>query len=264
MRRSVAVAAAVLSLTACGSPSSGATHVVGQVALTVSGGFTGWNRTLAVDPDGTARLTVSRGPAPARGPHAVPAAILKRLRSEVSDPAFAQLLPDYPAPAGSADVQTYAISAEVDGRKLATTTHDGASPPHILQEVLATLVEILDSFNAAAEASCSAGYSPGSPSHQLANQDSGRTLTVHVCDSIWILLTGATAVPWQSPHSSDASVLTMVPLPLPAPPPGGARAVYLANATGTAMLSASRTLSCPPDAMCEAPAPWTVTVTVVK
>ena len=257
------MAAALLSMVACGSPSTNAAHQVGQVSLNVSGGFTGWSRELVVDPDGTARLTVTSGPSPAAGPHAVPAQTLERLRAGVSDPAFARLLADYPAPAGSADVQTYMVSAEVDGRHLETTTHDAAATPPILQNVLATLFEILDSFNATSVAACKAGYSPGSPAHRLTNQDDGRSLTVHTCDSVWIVLTGASGVQWQFPQSSDTSVLAVVPLPLPAPPPGGTRAVYLAVGTGTATLTANRAFSCPPDAMCMMPRPWMVTVTVL-
>lgn len=263
MKRGVVVAAALLSMVACGSPGTSAAHRVGQVTLSVSGGFTGWSRELVVDPDGTARLTVISGPAPPAGPHAVPAQTLRRLHAEVSDPAFAQLVADYPPPPGSADVQTYVVSAEVDGTHLETTTHDAAATPPILQNVLATLFEILDTFNSTSAAACKAGYSAGSPAHQLANQDDGRSLTVHACDSIWIVLTGATGVQWQFPQTSDTSVLAVVPLPLPAPPPGGTRAVYLAASPGTATLTANRAFSCPPDAMCMMPRPWMVTLTVV-
>lgn len=119
-------------------------------------------------------------------------------------------------------------------------------------------------FDHAATTPTCGGYTPASPAHHLTNQDDGRRLTVHVCDSIWIVLTGSTTTPWRFPETSETSVLAVVPLPLPAPPPGGTRAVYLAKNTGSATLSSSRSISCPPDAMCVVPPPWTVNVTVVE
>lgn len=111
-----------------------------------------------------------------------------------------------------------------------------------------------------AAASC-AGYSSTYPAIKLTNADNGRSIEARVCDSIWIVITGGQGAAGQFPESSDASVLEVVPLPLPHPP-NGVEAVYLAKHGGRATLTAQPGISCPPNAMCLAPEPWVVTVTV--
>lgn len=268
MTRALVLASVLLATVACGAATSPAAHSVGQITLAVSGGLTGWSRELVIDPGGTAQLNVTRGPTPASGPHAVPAQTLERLRSAVSDPAFAHLKPEYPAPAGSADVQAYTVTAEIDGRQLQTTTYDAAAPPQILSEVLGLLIGVMNSFDQSAAATCSTGYSSTNPTIRLTNADNGRAVTAKVCDSIWIMITTPQAFVgpspgWQFPQSSDTSVLEVVPLPLPHPV-DGVEAVYLAKHTGRATLTAENGVSnCPPNAMCLAPERWSVTVAVI-
>ena len=139
------IAAVLLVGAACGT-TAGHAPQVGQVSLTVSGGIAGWSRELTVDQHGLARLTVTSGPEPSTGDHMVPAETFTRLRSLVADPAFARLAHEYPAPAGAADLQSYALDAEVDGRHLVTVTYDSVQVPAVLSQTLAVMREILDSF----------------------------------------------------------------------------------------------------------------------
>ena len=116
----------------------------------------------------------------------------------------------------------------------------------------------------AAAATCTAGWSSGSPVIHLSLKDAGRSLTAPLCDSIAISLAGSPGVQWLSVETSDPTVLEIVPLPLPRPQDGGANAVYLARRTGSAVLSSSRpAMACPPEPGCPAPPPWTVRITVV-
>jgi hypothetical protein len=139
---------AALLLLPCAGCGTTAGHApqIGQVSLTVSGGIAGWSRELTVDQHGMASLTVTNGPAPSTGAHMVPAGTFTRLRSLVADPAFARLAHEYPAPAGAADLQSYALDAEVDGRHLQTVTYDSVQVPAVLSQSLAVMLEILDSF----------------------------------------------------------------------------------------------------------------------
>ena len=131
---------------ACGSSTTGHAHQVGTVTLVISGGFTGWVRTLTVDPDGMARLTMKQGPAPTRGPHAVTQQQLAQLRSVIANEEFARLKAEYPAPPGGADLQTYDLTADVDGKQLHTITYDGANRPQVLSDALSLLNDVLVSF----------------------------------------------------------------------------------------------------------------------
>ena len=263
MRRGAATALALLSMLACGSTGTGSAHQFGAVTFAVSGGIAGWNRQLDVDANGNARLTVLHGPPPARGPHAVQAQMLERLRSQLADPAFGRLNAEYRAPAGAADMQTYVLSAEVDGKRLQTSTSDAAASPQILRDVISTLMDILDSFNAAV-ATCTGGYSSSSPTLHLAIVDDGSAKTVSLCTAIWVLLDSPkNETQWQSVQSSNPSVLEIVPLPLPHPPGGGTEAVYLAKSAGTARLFAQSTNpTCPPGSMCPFLPTWSVTIAV--
>ena len=113
-------------------------------------------------------------------------------------------------------------------------------------------------------ANCARGYSGTSPTINLANGDDGRSVTVHLCTTIWVVLRpGDRGSGWQFVQSSDLAVLAVVPLPLPFIP-GGVESVYLAKRVGNAQLSSSPPFpSCPPNAMCLAEPRWTVTVAVV-
>jgi hypothetical protein len=128
---------------ACGSVSQPAGQTVGKITYSVSGGIAGWQRTLTVEPDGTAVVQVVRGPSPGTSQHEVEATVLKRLHDLVRDPAFAALQKEYLPSPGGADMQDYMVSAEVDGRTINTMTRDGAEPPQILREILGILNHIL-------------------------------------------------------------------------------------------------------------------------
>jgi len=111
---------------------------------------------------------------------------------------------------------------------------------------------------------CTSGYSAQSPVVNLSVTDNGRSITAHLCDAIWIVLTGSPPQPWLFVQSSDPMVLSVVPLPLPHPP-NGTEAVYLARNTGAAELSSTTAIPpCAPIATCPPPANWTVGVTVVN
>ena len=142
MKRSVSVALCLLALVACG-PSAQPAHVVGTVTYQVSGGFTGWDRTLIVDQDGTAHLKFGSGPTPAVSPVQVDAPTLRRLHELVAGDDFASLGHAYLPPPGGADLQDYVVTAEVDGRQRLTMTRDGAQRPQILQDVMQILNAIL-------------------------------------------------------------------------------------------------------------------------
>jgi len=128
---------------ACGSVPQPAGQTVGTITYSVSGGIAGWQRTLTVQPDGTAVVQVVRGPSPGTSMHQVEATVLKRLHDLVRDPAFAALHKEYLPTPGGADMQDYVLSVEVDGKMLRTMTRDGAEPPQILRDVLIILNGIL-------------------------------------------------------------------------------------------------------------------------
>jgi hypothetical protein len=128
---------------ACGSVPQSAGQTVGKITYSVSGGIAGWQRTLTVEPDGTAVVQVVRGPSPGTSHHQVEATVLKRLHELVRDPAFAALQKEYLPSPGGADMQDYLVSVEVDGRTINTMTRDGAELPQILRDVLGILNHIL-------------------------------------------------------------------------------------------------------------------------
>jgi len=138
----VLLLAALLPVAACG-PTPQTSLKVGVVTLEVSGGFTGWDRIVTVQPDGAARIQVLHGPTPSAANHQLESAVLERLHSLVSDPAFAQLESAYLPSPGGADLQDYTVTAEVGGRTIKTSSRDGANPPPILREVLGILSAIL-------------------------------------------------------------------------------------------------------------------------
>ena len=128
---------------ACGaSPQPGA-QSVGRITYSVSGGFTGWERVLTIEPTGKARIDVVRGPSPAVTERQVDAAVLKRLHDLVSDPDFSALKPQYLPTPGGADLQDYVITVELDGKTFQTATRDGAERPQILGDVMTILNGIL-------------------------------------------------------------------------------------------------------------------------
>jgi hypothetical protein len=139
----VLLLAALLLVAACGSTPQASLKAVGVVTLEVSGGITGWDRIVTVQPDGSARIQVLHGPTPSAAGHQVESAVLERLHSLVSDPAFAQLEPAYLPSPGGADLQDYAVTAEVGGRTIKTSSRDGANLPPILRDVLSILSAIL-------------------------------------------------------------------------------------------------------------------------
>lgn len=128
---------------ACGaSPQPGAPSV-GRITYSVSGGFTGWQRVLTVEPNGKARIDVVHGPSPGVTEKQVEAAVLKRLHELVSSQDFGALRPEYlPAP-GGADLQDYVITVELDGKTFQTATRDGATTPQVLADVLGILNGIM-------------------------------------------------------------------------------------------------------------------------
>jgi len=264
-----ALALVLVAVVACGPSSSGSAHRVGEVTLSVTGGIAGWDRELVIDESGTARLTVTRGPSPARTSYTVPAETLQRLRGALGDPAFARLDAEYPAPSGAADLQTYVIAAEIDGNRVEKTTHDAAAAPQVLQDVLAILLQVLDAFSSSAaaglNAGCSSGYSPTAPTVRVGVADDQTLRTVTLCSSIFVLLESpANGSLWQTPTSSDPGVLEIVPLPLPHAPGGGVEAVFLARHVGAAHLdTGSVDPACPSGAFCPALPVWFMTVNVV-
>jgi len=127
----------------CGSVPTPAGQTAGRISYSVSGGIAGWQRTLTVEPDGTAVVQVVRGPSPGTSQHQVEATVLKRLHDLVRDPAFAALRKEYLPTPGGADMQDYVVSVEVDGRTIETMTRDGANPPQILRDVLGILNQLI-------------------------------------------------------------------------------------------------------------------------
>jgi len=127
----------------CGSVPTPAGQTAGRISYSVSGGIAGWQRTLTVEPDGTAVVQVVRGPSPGISQHQVEATVLKRLHDLVRDPAFAALRKEYLPTPGGADMQDYVVSVEVDGRTIETMTRDGANPPQILRDVLGILNQLI-------------------------------------------------------------------------------------------------------------------------
>jgi hypothetical protein len=131
------------AIVACGSVPQTGGQTVGRITYTVSGGIAGWQRTLTIEPDGTAVVQVLHGPSPGTSQHQVEATELKRLHDLVRDPAFAALQKEYLPTPGGADLQDYTISVELDGRTIETMTRDGAGRPQILGDVLDVLNHIL-------------------------------------------------------------------------------------------------------------------------
>lgn len=113
-------------------------------------------------------------------------------------------------------------------------------------------------------ATCASGYAETSPTINLANDEDGESVTVHLCTAIWVVLRpDDRGSDWQFVQSSDSAVLAVVPLPLPFIL-GGVESVYLAERVGNAQLSSSPPIaSCPPNAMCLPQPRWMVTVAVV-
>src|SRR6266852_8123179 len=127
-----ALLAVVLLLAAACGTAPPATQVVATITYEVTGGVTGWDRLVIVDPDGTAHMKYVTGPSPQADPRQVDAGTLSRLHDLVSDPKFAALEAEYLPPPGGADLQDYVITVELDGRHRQTTTRDGADRPEIL------------------------------------------------------------------------------------------------------------------------------------
>ena len=142
-----------LGLPACGS--SATPPAVGRITFEVSGGFAGIDRTLTVEPDGTARVTVISGPSPTSSPrpYQVEPAVLERLHELVSGTDFAALGPSYMPKPGGADLQDYTLTVEIGDRKLTTATRDGATRPPVLDEVMTILAGIIAAAAAPAGAS---------------------------------------------------------------------------------------------------------------
>ena len=138
----VAVLVALVLSTGCGSPAGTS---VGRVTYEVSGGITGWDRILTVEPDGSFTVNVVRGPAPAAGDRKVDATVLRRLHELVSAPAFERLEAAYLPGPGGADLQDYVVTAEVTGKTIQKMSRDGAEVPANLREVQGILNGILSS-----------------------------------------------------------------------------------------------------------------------
>jgi hypothetical protein len=125
-----------------GGPASPA-QAVGRVTLEVSGGFTGWDRIVVVEPDGLVTIQTVR---PAPGTHAgrsLAGADLKRLHSLIADPSFARLERSYHPATQGADEQDYVVTAVIGPSLFTTMTRDGAVVPEILREVLDILMSVL-------------------------------------------------------------------------------------------------------------------------
>jgi hypothetical protein len=131
------------AVVACGSVSKSGGQTVGTITYSVSGGIAGWQRTLTIDQDGKAHIQVVRGPSPGTTDKQVDPAVLERLHTLVSDPAFIALQRQYLPSPGGADMQDYEVTVEVDGKTITTMTRDGGAPPQILRDVLNILNEIL-------------------------------------------------------------------------------------------------------------------------
>jgi len=134
---------ALVATTGCGFVKDGPAQEVGRVTYEVSGGFTGWDRILTVEADGTAEIQVVRGPSPGTTQQQVDATALKRLHDLVRDPAFGALQREYLPTPGGADMQDYVVTVEINGKTVQTSTRDGAQPPQILRDVLGILNQIL-------------------------------------------------------------------------------------------------------------------------
>jgi hypothetical protein len=143
MSRMAMALLAVAVLAGCGSVATPSSQAVGRVTYEVSGGFTGWDRILTVEADGTSRLKVVHGPSPNADSARIDQETIDRLHSLVSDPAFALLDAAYVPPPGGADLQDYTVTVEIGGRTIKTMSRDGANPPAILRDVLAVLNGIL-------------------------------------------------------------------------------------------------------------------------
>ena len=107
---------------------------------------------------------------------------------------------------------------------------------------------------------CATGYSPSAPVIHLSVSDNGRSVTARLCTSLSISLLGQPPGQWATVQSSDEATLAIVPLPLAPPPPGGTFEIYLAERTGSAVLSSAR---CQTDGSACPVTRWKVTVTVL-
>ena len=140
MRTAALLVLAIGLVLACGSPAGPS---VGRVTYEVSGGFTGWDRILTIQPDGAFTVTSVRGPAPVTGSTKVEPAVLQRLHELVGDPAFEQLEPAYLPTPGGADLQDYVVTVEIGGKTIKRMSRDGATVPANLREVLGLLNGIM-------------------------------------------------------------------------------------------------------------------------
>lgn len=107
---------------------------------------------------------------------------------------------------------------------------------------------------------CTSGYSSQLVLH-LAVGDNGHPITTRLCYAIDVLLVGPPSVQWGTVQTSNATILALLPFPLAPPPPGGTHEVYLAESTGSAVLSSvgASVAVCPINC---APAHWAVSITV--
>lgn len=108
--------------------------VVGDVALTRSGGIAGFVTTVTVSSDGVVTvLDDSQAPREA----VLPEADLATLHELVSSPEFAALLETYVPPEGvCCDFFFYEVTAEVGDSIIVSTTADTLDTPSILQQVI--------------------------------------------------------------------------------------------------------------------------------
>lgn len=138
----IAAALAALFLIGCdAAPASPQT--VGRVTLEVSGGFTGWDRIVAVEPDGSVTINTIRPASDTRTGLTLSPADLKRLHSLVADPSFARLQPSYLPATQGADEQDYVVTAVIGSSVFNTMTRDGAEIPDLLREVLDIMLPLL-------------------------------------------------------------------------------------------------------------------------
>ena len=138
----IAIGLASLLLIGCGAAAT-PSAAVGRVTLEVSGGFTGWDRTVAVEPDGSVTIRTVRPSPGTRVGHSLGDVDLKRLHSLIADASFARLEPSYLPAAQGADEQDYVVTAVVGSSVVRTMTRDGAAIPVILRQVLDILISVL-------------------------------------------------------------------------------------------------------------------------
>ena len=138
----IAIGVASVLLMGCGATATPSPNV-GRVTLEVTGGFTGWDRMVAVETDGTVTIQTVRPSQGTRAGHSLTGADLKRLHSLIADPSFARLEPSYLPAAQGADEQDYFVTAVVGSSAVTTMTRDGAVIPAILRQVLDILISLL-------------------------------------------------------------------------------------------------------------------------